>query len=234
MADILFRSGTWDEDIWRCVTSNNEYRIGIPFQAEDVILDVGAHIGAFSYFALDRGAGKVFAFEPEPGNFLYLRHNIHEACRATDRAVFVSAAVWRSDRAGELAKLAIVGSNTGGNNSIGREGIPVATIPFDAAVDLALASTGRESLRLVKMDCEGAEWPILLTTHRWNRIDALVGEYHTINNPADWPAAAVEGYAVYNSELLEKVLKRYGYETIVEHGPGLGKFWAWKPGREIV
>ena len=44
--------------------------------AGHVVLDVGAHIGVFSRYALAGGARRVFAFEPEPGNLALLRENL--------------------------------------------------------------------------------------------------------------------------------------------------------------
>jgi hypothetical protein len=42
-----------------------------------ICYDIGANVGFFSVFASRVGAGgKVFAFEPEPGNAARLRHNI--------------------------------------------------------------------------------------------------------------------------------------------------------------
>jgi hypothetical protein len=39
------------------------------FSPDDIIIDIGAHIGAFAYACLQRGAGRVIAFEPEPENY---------------------------------------------------------------------------------------------------------------------------------------------------------------------
>ena len=38
-------------------------------------------------------------------------------------------------------------------------------------------------MRLLKLDCEGAEWPILLTSRRLHLIDEIVGEFHEIGGP---------------------------------------------------
>ena len=39
----------------------------------DIVFDVGAHIGFFSYFALQKGAKEVYAFEPNPYVFEILK-----------------------------------------------------------------------------------------------------------------------------------------------------------------
>src|SRR5438105_3684382 len=62
------RPRTMDGDIWHSVVGHNEYRLPRRFRPTDIVLDIGAHIGAFSYAALTRGAGRVYAYEPHAGN----------------------------------------------------------------------------------------------------------------------------------------------------------------------
>lgn len=42
------------------------------------VLDIGAHIGAFSRYAVRRGACAVVAYEPEPSNADLFRHNLRD------------------------------------------------------------------------------------------------------------------------------------------------------------
>ena len=46
-------------------------------------------------------------------------------------------------------------------------------------MDLA-TNHGEKQVRLLKLDCEGAEWPILLTSQRLHLIDEICGEFHEI------------------------------------------------------
>jgi len=48
----------------------------LPIQAGDVVLDLGANIGAASRMFLDRGAAKVIAIEPDPSSVILLRRNL--------------------------------------------------------------------------------------------------------------------------------------------------------------
>lgn len=231
MADLAFREHTWDENIWKSVAVNNEYDLPQRFDADDVILDIGAHIGSFAYAALDRGAGKVFSVEPDPDNFLYLRHNLHAACRATDRAVCISAACWRSDIPSGVVHYAAVGSNTGGGNSLGDTGLPVLALSLDALATLTASASSGGRIRLVKLDCEGGEWPILYTAHVYAIVDAFVGEYHALD-AANFPS--LEPRWDCTPEGLEQFFRQRGYEfASVATGGGMGKFRAWKSGWEI-
>lgn len=48
----------------------------LPIRSSDVVLDLGAHIGATSLLALRKGARRVVAVEADPGNISLLRRNI--------------------------------------------------------------------------------------------------------------------------------------------------------------
>ncbi|MCC6619472.1 MAG: FkbM family methyltransferase [Chloroflexi bacterium] len=48
----------------------------VPIEPGDVVLDLGAHIGAASRLMLERGAAKVIAVEPDPANLAVLRRNL--------------------------------------------------------------------------------------------------------------------------------------------------------------
>jgi hypothetical protein len=69
--------------------------------------------------------------------------------------------------------------NTGGGSVIFGAGEPVEKIAFDEIVD-ALTNQGKKRIRMLKLDCEGAEWPILLTSQRLHLIDEICGEFHEL------------------------------------------------------
>lgn len=197
MHQLMFRDGTWDRDIWRSVTDGNEYGVEGRFEPSDVVIDIGAHIGAFSYLVLDHGAGRVISVEPDPENAYYLRHNVHMACGATDRCVIVTAAAGAEWGVAEFTAQPV---NTGGGSLWPADGdrrFPVAVVPFDRLVDLAGA------VRLLKLDCEGAEWDILHASRRLDRVTEIVGEYHV-------PAG---GRGSGGEEELKDLLRRAGFEV---------------------
>jgi hypothetical protein len=40
------------------------------------------------------------------------------------------------------------------------------------------AADGGGRVRLIKLDCEGSEWPLLEGCREWGLVDEVVGEYH--------------------------------------------------------
>ena len=193
----------FDEDMWRCVVEHNEYGLPESFTQDDVILDVGAHIGCFSVAALMRGAGTVIAYECEPENAAVLRENL---APYGDRASMREVAVWRSDE--NVDELQYQPSsdpnNTGGGSVVNGLGITVKVRPFDDCVAYALEFGKR--IRLLKLDCEGSEWPILYTSKQLDAIDEIVGEYHLRDS---W-APSFEG-ARFNVEALSRYLESKGF-----------------------
>jgi hypothetical protein len=95
------------------------------------------------------------------------------------------------------------------------------------ALDDVLTELGR--VRYLKVDVEGAEFPILLTATRLDLVTAIGGEYHEFTDEqmaAIDPAARV-GDDRYSIELLLDRLRREGFA--VDHAPdqaGRGHFTA--------
>src|SRR5262249_29100899 len=159
-----------------------EYRLPDRFSSEDIIIDVGAHIGSFSNAVLSRGAGHVHAYEANWQNFYLLKKNLR---RFEGRTSVNRKAVWRSDFTADF--LNFVGNstadgwNTGGGSVIYADGDPVPSVPFDSLL-LQATGNGRQRIRLVKIDCEGSEWPILFTSRKLELVQEMCGEYHELRD----------------------------------------------------
>lgn len=188
-----FRSGTLDQLIFDSVVANNEYRLPECFEPEDVVVDVGAHIGSFAYAVALRGGQHVWSIEPDRTNCaLAAEHLRPYADQGYVR--LIHAAAWRSDPNDDELRFdgyhafprsypGMAGVlNTGGGSVVWGLGEPVAKIAFDDVVDDA-TSRGERRVRLLKLDCEGAEWPIVLTSRRLHLIDEIVGEFHELGGP---------------------------------------------------
>jgi FkbM family methyltransferase len=172
---MKLRANTNDGKVFQSVVEFNEYGLPDSFHPEDVIVDVGAHIGSFTYACLIRGAGHVYAYEPHPDNFQFLRKNTREY---QTRVNIYELAVM--DTAGEVLKLKTCEGNTGGH-VVGREGEQdVITAAARGVIERACQKAKNGRVRLLKLDCEGAEWVILwaLSPSDFDSIDEIVGEIH--------------------------------------------------------
>lgn len=188
------RPGTWDQAILGNVL-NGEYGT-IDFTGK-IVLDVGAHIGAFSLLAAHHGASRVVACEAASENFALLRAN----CAPYPSIVCIHGAVWSSDDPHLPLRWRRNAhpENTGGGTVLPCEeiagfrisdvqGEDVPRIAFDALV----RDLGR--VDLLKIDAEGSEYPILLRSAMLGRVGEIVGEYHALsgttpgmsNPPRDW------------------------------------------------
>jgi FkbM family methyltransferase len=122
----------------------------------DVVMDCGAHVGVFVRRALQWGAKKVIAIEPEPANLLCLYKNFQEEINKS-KVIVVAKGVWSHE---DSISLRISNSNSGMNTMvtenaeirpIGEILVPVTTV--DQLVD----QLGLDKVNLIKIDIEGAE-----------------------------------------------------------------------------
>ena len=225
-----FRNGTLDQAIFNGVVLYNEYRLPDRFAPGDIVIDVGTHIGAFAQAVLSRGCENVYCIEPDATNFEiaaeYLRPHIDNGSLQLERG-----AAWRSDRNTDELRFdgyhpfpkSFTGMegilNTGNGSVIWGNGEPVAKVAFDGIVD-RVTSNGERRVRLLKLDCEGAEWPILLTSQRLGLIDEICGEFHEIggqfleigeDRPAQRPVFSFENLEKYTIDVLIDYLKDAGF-----------------------
>lgn len=214
-----FRKGTADESIYRNVVNNNEYRLPATFRSSDTILDVGAHIGSFAAACYARGSRKIVCFEANPENANFARLNVGKwnGVRILDRAVLHTRALV------EPASFpwALAGQNTGGGAVRVHPSGTVEALPLD---DI-LRELGR--VRLLKLDCEGSEWPILMFSKELGRVEEVCGEFHSM------PAHPLcPGSPPLDRELMRKLLTHYFriVKTSLDRAnPKLGMFWASSP-----
>jgi FkbM family methyltransferase len=185
-----FRNGTLDQAIFNGVVVFNEYRLPDRFALGDIVIDVGAHIGSFAEAVLSRGCEKVYCIEADGANFEIAAENLRPHIE-NGHVQLVRGAAWRSDR--NTDELYFDGYhpfpksftgmegilNTGNGSVVWGSGEPVARIAFDDIVD-RVTNHGEHRVRLLKLDCEGAEWPILLTSQRLGLISEICGEFHEI------------------------------------------------------
>ena len=169
------------------------------------IIDVGAYIGETALFFCSQGAEKVIAVEPAPDNVELATKNIAESPYA-DRIILLPVAVAASE--GEMPFYLDEGNPqmhallpTGDDQAYSRAK-KMVTVPVWSFEQL-MAHAGWETVDLVKLDCEGAEFPILLETPDsvLKKVQRWVIEYHAAPQPLEARLRAL-GYRVERAKDL--------------------------------
>jgi hypothetical protein len=134
------------------------------------------------------------------------------------------------------------GINTGGGNVIWDNGVhlQVPAVKFDDVV-MSCTHNGADLIRLLKIDAETSEFPILLTSTKLAYVCEIVGEYHEVGgdyNTATIPAPAQvydekteTFYSAYTAALLEEFLRDNGFDVTSNRlgNTNMGHFRAKKP-----
>lgn len=214
--------GSWDRLVMRWVLRWDEYGVlEMGLGASDAVIDVGGHIGSFTFAAWWAGSRRICTFEPDPENFTLLDANTGRLAGVT----LQQAALVRGDLEAGAVELARYNGNNTGSSSVlfgGDREVPARS------VDTLLRELG--SVRLLKLDCEGSEFPILLTSRELARVQMIVGEYHEVpaasmNQLA--VAARVEGVDAYDAGTLGRHLQAAGFQfTSRATDRGIGTFRA--------
>jgi len=130
-----------------------------------IVYDVGAHVGYFSFAAvqLTGPAGRVIAFEPEPENAARLRANVLRN-QLQARVELVEAAVWSTSVRGGICFRRGTGMRTQGG--VEARGIHPVLANGEAirvdALDLdSFIAAGNPPPHVIKIDVEGAEYETL-------------------------------------------------------------------------
>lgn len=183
------------------------------------ILDIGGGIGDFTVFAaLKRPGSTVYAFEPTPQSFSLLQENLRLNQITNVRSY--AEAVWS-----EKGTLAI-------DTTVGEPGQFIShqvehASPQDGKVlvpSVSLAEIfdrfGLAQIDLMKMDCEGAEYPVLFhaSGEVLSRIQRMVMEYH-------------DNVTQYTHKDLERFLQAHGFQVQSFVNPVhdyLGYLYAWR------
>ena len=177
------RRGTNDLSIF-----NEQTHYGLlPYQ-DAIVLDLGAHIGAFALYALLAGAAQVYSYEPELDNYHLLHRNMYPYHKYS----FIKQAAVAPDTPdhGSARVLFLSKQNTGMHTLLGVTDDEIGNFSeFTQLVEtvsltrvIALAKTGAGQTPLIaKIDIEGMEYHIDLPASL-KSLDAVAIEYH-FNRP---------------------------------------------------
>lgn len=149
---MILHFGVWEPDVSRVIEQN--------LKSGDVFVDIGANIGYDTLLASHRigRAGQVVAIEASPRSFALLQRNLAlNAASVNVRAVNIAVA----EKPGRLDLYEIHDGNIGAATTLAsRGGTRMASVEA-APLDEILTADEMQRLRLIKMDIEGSEPPIL-------------------------------------------------------------------------
>lgn len=192
---FLIRGNIFDAGIIREVVIQDYYHIE-QIKRGYTIVDIGGSVGAFSILAAKK-AEKVFVYEPFPDNYSIIKKNI--SLNKLKNVIPFRTAVYSKN--GKI-KLFVEKENLGGHSLYGNSDnfIEIKTTTLKGIFD----SNHLDKIDLLKMDCEGAEYDILLNTPKsyLRKINKLYMEHHS-----------VKGHSL---EQLKQLLEKNGFRVIVD------------------
>lgn len=160
------------------------------------IVDVGANVGSFALYAAQScPEARIFCYEPEQQNFSLLKQNLRINGLEGRVAAFQCAVGSSSGR----RKLATVGVSQTNAFDYVHESASHQVVDCTSLREI-LTEHRLESLDLLKMNCEGAEYEILkgFSKSDFDRIANIRLEYHNLD-------------ASRNGESLSRYLEAQGY-----------------------
>lgn len=191
---------TWERDVFLECYVKNEYEVD-RFNPEDVVIDLGTHVGSFSLLAYDKGSRNIHTFEVSESNYNVAVHNLQKY-----GINLYNTAVWRSDDDRKTINFQqnIIDWNTGmGRVRDGdwKDTVEVSCTRFDDVLSKF------DRVRFLKMDIEGSEYPILFTSKQLYKIEEIVGEFHEVDG------SEINGYE-FDRHGLKRFLEEQGFTVV--------------------
>jgi FkbM family methyltransferase len=176
---IKLRTDSTDLQAFVNVWIIQEYqKDGFEIQNDDVIIDIGGHIGLFSLYSSQFCKnGKIFSFEPIKENYNLLRDNIEQNNIKNIKTFNVAISNKK-----EKNRIYLSDDDQAAHSfyGIGKKSIEVETTTLDHVI----RSENIIKCDLLKLDCEGAEYEIIdsLTDDILSKIKKICLEYHFLNS----------------------------------------------------
>jgi FkbM family methyltransferase len=211
-SDVVIRPGTMDTFVFQEM-AEDVYRALEYVRPGDVVLDIGANVGAFALHVKSHVPGAtVICVEPIPSNCEVLRKNVGN--QAVVEALALSGAV------GSLTMYDFGDAASACHSiyDVASEGARRVQVPTETLEGL-MAKHGLEHVRFLKMDCQGAEFEIVPSTSHETlaRIDCIAMEVH----PSIWSLKGRIG----NIPGSNSKMKRLYLHLIVTHVPVHGSLY---------
>jgi len=206
----VVRAGTTDLAVVNETSLADPYAVsGLDDLPEDaVVMDIGANIGDFSMkMAHARPSGRIYAVEPvsEHSRMIEVQKLLNQLGNVTNLHLALGA------HEGEIE----VHVEGGHSSSMWGRG-PVEKVRLTTLARL-MEEFNIETLDLLKLDCEGAEWDILLAAESvLPRVQRIVMEFHCLDG--------------WTPEKMAEWLRQRGFGVQHTSGSWNGLLWAVRTG----
>ena len=178
-----------------------EYADYFPFQQSATIVDVGAHYGFFSFFAALNTAkdSRILALEPSRENFDVLQKNLGQNA-------FSNIESFPLALDGQSGERNFYGGPSYNHSFFGKSTNRAYSVPT-LSLKAFIHQYKLEQIDFLKLDCEGAEYPILLTAEapELALIQTISLEFH------DLPRQG------YTSLQLIRHLEKHDFQIVKYH-----------------
>ncbi len=138
--------------IFNEIKKDNIYERLFQIEKDDIVVDIGAHVGVFVEKALSQGAAKVYAVEPSKENFSLLQFRYKD----NPKVELINAAIFKDDLGAYFDKKGTIGA-IGDLNFNSTDAVMINTIDFRTFY------YKEDYIDFLKLDCEGGEYYILNT-----------------------------------------------------------------------
>lgn len=170
------RAVPMDRHVFHRVFARDEYGLnGIAPRSLETVIDVGAHIGAFTVRVAPL-ARRVLAYEPVGVNYETLAHNAGR---------FPHVRTFRAAVSGRRGSATLFLDDAPDRHSMFPSEAARRTNPVTietVTLEDVFRENGVEACDLLKMDCEGAEYETIYAAppDLWRRVKAIRMEYHRV------------------------------------------------------
>lgn len=169
---------------------------GLNLTKDDIVLDLGGNIGAFTCDVFDK-VKKVIVFEPEDVNYEFLSTNIEDN-GAKNVIAHKKAVVGNDDKVRDfyLGKAPYYYSFLVKHN---RKRVPVECVNINDVMK-------KYKPTKMKVDIEGSEWEVLINCEDFGKVDQIIFEYNF-----DMNMDLKEDFKRFKA--LRKHLKKHGFNV---------------------
>jgi FkbM family methyltransferase len=184
---------------------------GIVLREDAIVVDIGANIGDFTVLVARRcPRGRVVAVEPVTRSARVIAAQV--ALNRLSNVTVVRAAVGAASR---TAAIDDAGMSSRVVDGVSGDAVPVVTL------ERLMSEQHLDTVDLLKLDCEGAEWDILpAAAGVLPRVQQIAMEFH--------------GERGWTAERLAEWLRERGYVVTHTGGEWNGVLWATRNGGEAV